>query len=132
MRQARRHGHGLIVLYVDVDDLRRVNDTFGHEQGDEVLRLVAAALRAATRDSDVVARAGGDEFVALVEATEDAGPALIRRLRRRLSAPVHGRVRVPRTTVSVGCVYWAADQPAGLQDLMDAALTDLGTRAVRS
>lgn len=122
LRQARRHGRGLRVLYVDVDDLRRINDDLGREQGDQVLRRVAAALRAATRESDVLARTGGDEFVALVE-DEDDDSALSRRLRRRLATPKDARG--PRVTVSIGELLWSPDQPADLQELIDGAAADL-------
>jgi len=80
---ARRHGTSLAVLFIDLDHLKQVNDTLGHEVGDQVLQLVAKRLKATVRDSDTVSRHGGDEFLVLLpeiahasEADEVAGKIL--------------------------------------------------------
>jgi diguanylate cyclase (GGDEF)-like protein/PAS domain S-box-containing protein len=66
LAQADRHDHQLAVLYLDVDDFKQVNDRFGHEAGDGLLRSVADRIRRAVRAGDLAARVGGDEFVALL------------------------------------------------------------------
>jgi diguanylate cyclase (GGDEF)-like protein/PAS domain S-box-containing protein len=66
LAQARRRGHGLAVLFMDLDQFKRVNDTLGHGAGDRLLQDVAGRLREAVRESDTVARVGGDEFTLLL------------------------------------------------------------------
>ena len=70
---AHRGGRPLSLINVDVDHFKRVNDTFGHEAGDEVLRRLARTLDARLRNSDVVARLGGEEFVVLLPDTDIQG-----------------------------------------------------------
>ena len=74
---ARRGGRPLSLITVDVDYFKRVNDTFGHEAGDEVLRRLARTLELRLRNSDVVARLGGEEFVALLPDTDLTGARAI-------------------------------------------------------
>jgi diguanylate cyclase (GGDEF)-like protein/PAS domain S-box-containing protein len=70
LARARRYGRSALLLFADLDGLKGINDEFGHAAGDEALRLMARALRSVVRESDVVARWGGDEFVALIFETE--------------------------------------------------------------
>jgi diguanylate cyclase (GGDEF)-like protein/PAS domain S-box-containing protein len=72
--RARRAGGGVAVMLIDVDDFRLVNDSLGHETGDVLISKLAARLREATRDTDLVARQGGDEFLLLL-ADLDRGTA---------------------------------------------------------
>src|SRR5207248_10275958 len=65
LQRARRNGSAVALLSLDVDGLKLVNDALGHDAGDELLRMTAAALRASIRTADVAARVGGDEFAAL-------------------------------------------------------------------
>ena len=77
MALARRSGRPLSLITVDVDHFKRVNDTYGHAAGDEVLRRLAQTLQERLRGSDVVARVGGEEFVAMLPDTDLEGARAI-------------------------------------------------------
>ncbi len=82
---ALRHGLPLSLVLLDVDHFKAINDAHGHATGDEALRDVAAALQGATRDHDVVARFGGEEFAILLPGTDrDGATAMAERVRRGL------------------------------------------------
>ena len=121
MRIARRRARSLGIIYVDVDSLKTINDRFGHAQGDEALRTVADVIRASIRESDVVGRVGGDEFVILAE--DDAGVTqdLVSRLRRRLEQANAKAGRPFRLSLSIGSVDWEHDEQATLQELIERA-----------
>ncbi len=86
LREAAETGRPVAVLFADLDRFKAVNDTFGHNEGDRVLREVAAIIRNAVRDGDAAARYGGDEFVLLLRGTsrEEARP-VARRIQRELT-----------------------------------------------
>lgn len=93
--------HPLAVLMVDVDHFKRINDTFGHPTGDEVLREVAATMRSTVRDSDTVGRWGGEEFIVLLGGPDPAtATEIAERMRDEVARTnyAHGQP----VTVSVG------------------------------
>jgi diguanylate cyclase (GGDEF)-like protein len=102
LARARRGGQTLALLFIDLDGLKLINDTFGHEGGDAAIRAVAEALRATTRQADVVARVGGDEFVvAWLGATDPKGPSRVaERIRREVSTAV---VEIGGQLIDVAC-----------------------------
>ena len=63
LAQARRHGWRLALMFIDLDDFKNINDTYGHDAGDHVLKIIAARLNDCTRDDDTLSRHGGDEFL---------------------------------------------------------------------
>ena len=89
IRVAKREHHHLALLMMDLDHFKEVNDTFGHQAGDVLLRDVAARLRGQLRGSDTVARLGGDEFALLLSRVETANAAahIARKLLHALDAP---------------------------------------------
>lgn len=76
MAAAQRNRGGLALLYIDIDHFKRVNDTFGHDAGDELLRQLAVRLQECLRKTDTVARLGGDEFVIILEQIPDRSLAI--------------------------------------------------------
>src|SRR5437762_12134815 len=83
----RRHNHALARAMIDVDGFKNINDTFGHAAGDAVLPHIGALVRATLRASDLPARVGGDEFIALMPETSlEGGMATAQRLLARVAA----------------------------------------------
>jgi diguanylate cyclase (GGDEF)-like protein len=126
--RAKRHGYALAVLMADLDHFKRVNDTYGHPKGDELLREVARAASAQLRRTDVLARLGGEEFGVILPGSAYSAVAIVA---EKLRAAV-GRVRVPsglgrdkiRITISVGgvSVSPADAEPRSLVNRADQAL----------
>lgn len=106
LAEARRHGTGLAILIVDLDEFKAVNDTHGHDMGDAVLMDAASRISGLLRESDVVARLGGDEFVVLIG---DAGPAEAQRVGNKLVAALSEPY--PGVTPAVGCSVGIAMHP---------------------
>jgi diguanylate cyclase (GGDEF)-like protein/PAS domain S-box-containing protein len=107
---ARRHQRSLAVLFLDLDNFKRVNDSLGHAVGDEVLQAVARRMAACLRVEDTLARFGGDEFVILmpeIEREEDWGH-VVDRIDRALQKPMHMAGRQIVTSVSVGVAIGGA------------------------
>jgi diguanylate cyclase len=98
----------LAVMYIDLDGFKSVNDSLGHALGDDVLREAAARLRAMARDSDTIARVGGDDFLLLAEEAAGAADcrALAARIVDRLGEPFHIGGRRFSMSASVGIVLY--------------------------
>jgi len=104
LEAANRHQTGLALLLVDLDKFKEVNDTFGHQAGDEVLRVTADRLLEAVRKVDTVARIGGDEFVVLLTDLRDAHAAerIAATIVETLAIPIPFEGREVPVTTSVG------------------------------
>lgn len=120
---ARRYRRGLAVVVADIDHFKGVNDTHGHSAGDAAIREVAGRMQAAARDTDLVARFGGEEFVALLmESDIAAAVAYAERVRLAIAAtPVglgeHGSVPL---SISLGCTV-LGEGDRDVQDAIDRA-----------
>lgn len=113
--RCRRNGRPLSVLALDIDHFKAVNDTYGHDSGDAVLRQVAARLVGGLRPSDVVGRLGGEEFaIILPETPADAAVTLAERLRAEIAAtPCQGPGSPIPVTASLGVACVDEAPPAG-------------------
>lgn len=126
MNRAARTGASTAVLFLDLNDFKAVNDSHGHEVGDEVLRQVSARLSAGMRSGDFAARLGGDEFVVVAEAI--AGVAEATELARRIVDTVTQPIEVGSLHVSVGAAIGVAltldgpEDPLRLLARADAAM----------
>lgn len=111
LRRSDRMGRGFTMLMLDLDDLKPVNDTFGHQWGDRLLRSVADTIRQTIRFTDAAARYGGDEFVVLLPETDAAGGYVVgEKLRRDIAAVIlRAADRNVRSTVSLGLVTYPED-----------------------
>ncbi|WP_156030134.1 diguanylate cyclase domain-containing protein [Thiomonas sp. FB-Cd] len=109
--QAKRHGTRLAVLYLDFDNFKRINDTLGHAAGDQVLKLVTSRLVTSIRETDLVSRYGGDEFlILLTDIATPADAALIaQKITATLDMPSRVGEHVLRLTASIGISLYPDD-----------------------
>jgi diguanylate cyclase (GGDEF)-like protein len=118
LKLARRSGRGLLLFFIDLDGLKRINDSLGHSQGDRALKYTAEALENSFRDSDVIARLGGDEFAVLaIEASDSSESAIRARLGECLET-VNGRESRYSISLSVGAVRFDPCNGTSLKELM--------------
>ena len=113
------------LLYVDVDDFKQVNDVHGHAAGDELLRGIAARLANCARDSDTVARIGGDEFVLILEDlnTADDASRIAQQIGAAMETPILMDGAELRVGASIGCAVFP-DHGQGIDELLKHA--DIG------
>lgn len=124
LKVAKREHHTLGVFFIDLNGLKQINDRLGHLAGDQALKDTADILRETFRDSDIVARIGGDEFVALAHVTRDA-TALRQRLRDRLAAFNAMEKRPYTLDVSIGTTIVNATTDDDIESMIaraDAAM----------
>jgi diguanylate cyclase (GGDEF)-like protein/PAS domain S-box-containing protein len=100
---ARRKRQSVILIAADVDDLKAINDTYGHAVGDEAVVAAATVLRNTYREADIVARLGGDEFTVFpLDASVNSVPLLLQRLEQNLQRWVEQRAPAYKLTMSAG------------------------------
>lgn len=121
LKLARRSGRSLLLFFIDVDGLKEINDVFGHTEGDAALKCTAEALETTFRDSDVIARFGGDEFAVLaIEATGQSEAVIRERLTEYLNS---GRRQGfdYKFSVSLGTARFDPWNPTSLRELIAEA-----------
>ena len=127
--RAQRAELWVAVLFLDLDNFKQVNDTMGHHAGDELLRQFADRLRESTRDADLVARQGGDEFLLLLSDLEadvarETAEGVAVRVERSMAAPFTVEEREVDSRGSIGISLYPVDatDAAGLMQYADAAM----------
>ena len=119
LRLAHRDGEIFFVLFLDVDNLKKTNDAFGHEIGSELLRDTAALLQNTFRETDVIGRVGGDEFVVAGRVSLSSGENHVRRLEE---AVIRENVRPERRIpISFSIGYTQSDGAGDLEQLVKKA-----------
>ncbi|RWX74797.1 GGDEF domain-containing protein [Neorhizobium lilium] len=122
----RRYGRAFSILMFDIDHFKRINDTFGHAAGDEVIREMGKIISSGIRATDKVARFGGEEFVVLLRETDEAAALLMaNRLREKIASTIvtAGEHRISFST-SVGCAL-GSSSARDLEDVIQLADTAL-------
>ncbi|WP_373498053.1 diguanylate cyclase domain-containing protein [Desulfococcus sp.] len=111
IRDARRYGRRFGLMFIDLDGFKSVNDTLGHDAGDEVLVQVAGRLNHCLRDSDTVARMGGDEFTAILPAVDSPVSAhrVAKKIIEALNQPFHVSGHAPQVGASIGISLYPED-----------------------
>jgi len=109
MTRASRDKGSFAILYIDLDDFKRVNDTFGHDTGDALLREAAKRITACVRKSDTVARMGGDEFTVII--SEVRSPASVERVAKKIIASLASEFDLNGKTCSVSASIGIAFYP---------------------
>lgn len=115
LRKAKRHGRRFAVFFLDLDKFKDINDTFGHEAGDQALKEIAARLRNCLRSTDKIARMGGDEFYILIEdLADDCYVAdIVEKLLEEASRPLYIDHQECRLSASIGIAIYPDDGSDG-------------------
>lgn len=116
----KRQNKGLILLYIDLDGLKTINDQLGHQEGDKAIVDCANILRANYRESDIIARIGGDEFVVFpVGTTGDSTEAIISRLQREVESYNSKKGRDYKLSLSCGIAICSPESNCSIGQLLD-------------
>lgn len=122
LKTARRLDKKALLLYADLDNMKEINDTYGHTEGDVALQHTAAVLREVFREADVIGRIGGDEFVVLATETNGiSSDTLLTRLNKRFADGNRSDHQAYSLSVSVGTAYYDPGNPCTMEQLLDKA-----------
>lgn len=123
-RNRKKGGQRIMMFYADMDDLKVINDNYGHEEGDVAISGAASILRQAFREEDLVARIGGDEFIAMLvwdSEVEDLEARLMERLKISLTAYNQITEKPYQLSISLGVTATSPDDSISLEELMRQA-----------
>lgn len=122
LRIVRRQKKGIYMLYADFDDLKKINDTWGHQEGDLALIETANVLKNNFRESDIIARIGGDEFVVIpVGTTVDSVDIVFARLNKAIEINNSEGNHAYRLSLSVGIAFYDPEHPVSIEELLAQA-----------
>ncbi|WP_081796124.1 diguanylate cyclase domain-containing protein [Enterovibrio calviensis] len=113
-------GHSMHVLFIDLDGFKAVNDQFGHNIGDELLKVVASRMKSCLPRSDFVARLSGDEFLIAIQDTSSVD-SIVKRLLERLSQEMVINQCKPKVSASIGIRRWAENDNTSLATVIEQA-----------
>ena len=101
-KRAKREGFKFVLIFIDVDNFKHVNDTYGHTKGDELLKKVAEIIKNSFRDYDTFVRYGGDEFIVILELRNDFSMENIKVLLEKLQKRIENRFKKYNISISYG------------------------------
>jgi len=111
----------LLLLFIDMDGLKWINDHHGHQEGDQALIGLASILKKTFRESDIVARIGGDEFVVLSEPTDESSEVVLKRLYENIKDHNAEKSRSYPLSISVGVTQFDPHHPVSIDELLSRA-----------
>lgn len=119
---AKRHSHPFGVMFLDMDNLKRINDDFGHAAGDLAISAMGQALASVLRDSDLAGRIGGDEFAALLFVNQESDlVSLIERIKKALKHVTEGSATLKNLSASCGYVYYENEPGISFEQMIQLA-----------
>jgi diguanylate cyclase (GGDEF)-like protein len=122
MKKARRDQSSIAFLMIDVNGLKKVNDQFGHHYGDQFLITVANILKETSRETDIVVRYGGDEFLIMMPETEMTAKIVVERILAKAEQwNADNPESVFQVSFAVGCAYWNEDCNCSIEDVLALA-----------
>jgi diguanylate cyclase (GGDEF)-like protein len=121
LKIATRKRQRLVLLFVDLDSMKSINDSLGHGEGDAALIDVASLLKETYRDSDLVGRVGGDEFCVLLIGSDREAQTSVKRLQKAVESHNRTADRPYDLSLSIGMAAFSPDAPCSVADLMNKA-----------
>jgi diguanylate cyclase (GGDEF)-like protein/PAS domain S-box-containing protein len=122
IKRSKRYKHCIAFLMIDVNRFKEINDRYGHQVGDEILKQVASSLREAVRETDIVVRYGGDEFLIILLETDGESEIVKQRIVKNISLrnKKDGRLDFP-VTLSIGSAYWDPKDDKSVEQILNEA-----------
>jgi diguanylate cyclase (GGDEF)-like protein len=122
LKITNRTKKGMFLLFADLDNMKWINDTLGHREGDMALIATSSILKETFRDSDIVSRIGGDEFAVLaIEAQKNSEEVIVSRLIDNFEAYNIKENRNYNLSVSIGIAHYDVENPATIDELLAQA-----------